>query len=186
MNASWIILLSVGLCFDTVAISISVGLNDRKVYFWQAFKIAVIFAVFQGTMPFLGWLGGQALEKYIETIDHWIAFGLLLLVGSKMIIEAFSKKTEKKIDIHNLKLILTLALATSIDAFAVGISLGIEEVNIWITCLVIGFVTGLTAMIGMLVGKKLAGLFGSKIEILGGLILIALGTKILLEHLQMI
>ncbi|PLW95138.1 MAG: hypothetical protein C0592_00795, partial [Marinilabiliales bacterium] len=90
-------------------------------------------------MPFLGWLGGQALEKYIETIDHWIAFGLLLLVGSKMIIEAFSKKTEKKIDIHNLKLILTLALATSIDAFAVGISLGIEEVNIWITCLVIGF-----------------------------------------------
>ena len=101
-----------------------------------------------------------------------------------MIIEAFSAKQERTIDINDLKLILTLAIATSIDAFAVGITLAIQEVNIWVTCLVIGFVTGLTAMIGMLIGKKLAGLFGSKIEIIGGLILIALGTKILLEHLQ--
>lgn len=186
MNASWIILLSVGLCFDTLAISISVGINDRKVYFWQAFKIAAIFAFFQGAMPFLGWLGGKALEKHMTEIDHWIAFGLLFLVGGKMILEAFSKKSEKRIDIGNIKLLLTLALATSIDAFAVGITLGIEEVNIWITCAVIGFITGLTAMIGMLIGKKLSGIFGSKIEILGGLILIALGIKILLEHLGMI
>lgn len=180
------ILLSVGICFDTLAISISIGLNDRKVYFWQAFKIATIFAFFQGIMPFFGWLGGKALEKYMTAIGYWIAFGLLLLVGGKMILEAFSKKSEKEIDIANIRLILTLALVTSIDAFAVGVTLGIAEVNIWIVYVIIGFITGLTAMIGILIGKKLASLFGSKFEIFGGLILIALGTKILLEHLNYI
>lgn len=186
MNATWIILLSLSLCFDTFAVSVSIGIHDRKVYFWQAFKIASILAFFQGLLPFLGWLGGMTLETYISAFDHWIALGLLVLVGGKMIFEAFSHDEEKEVDINNLRLIVTLAIATSIDAFAVGITLGLTDVNIWIAVPVIAFFTGLTAMFGMLIGKKVAGLFGSKIEIIGGLILIALGAKIALEHLEMI
>ncbi len=186
MNATWLFLLSISLCFDTLAVSISIGINDRKVYFRQAFIIASILAFFQGLMPFLGWLGGMSLEQYISAFDHWIALGLLSLVGGKMIIEAFGKDENKQIDIKNYRLIVTLAIATSIDAFAVGITLGLTDVNIWIAVPVIAFFTGLTAMLGMLLGKKAAGIFGSKIEIIGGLILIALGVKIVLEHLEMI
>ncbi len=182
MNATWLILLSVGLCFDTLAISISVGINDQKVYFWQAFKIAIVFAALQGLMPFLGWLGGMALQNVIEQFDHWVALGLLSFVGIRMIVQAFSSEEEKQIKIHNLKLIFVLGLATSIDAFAVGITLGFTDTNIWIAAPVIGFFTGLTAMIGMLIGKKSAGVFGKKVEIIGGLILVALGLKIVLEH----
>lgn len=181
MNATWLLILSVVLCFDTFAISISIGINDRKVYFFQAFRIAFVFAAFQGVLPFLGWLGGKLMEKYISSIDHWIAFVLLFVIGVKMIYDAFQKR-KKNIDVHNLKLILALALATSIDAFAVGVSLGITNVNIWIAIFVIALMTGLTAMLGMLVGKKLAALLGTKFEIIGGLILIGLGIKILLEH----
>lgn len=182
MNATWLILLSVGLCFDTLAVSVSIGINDQKVYFWQAFKIAAVFAFFQGLMPFLGWMGGFALQQVIKQFDHWIALCLLSFVGLRMIIQAFSKNEEKKISVKNIRLIIVLAIATSIDAFAVGITLGFTQVNIWIAAPVIGFFTGLTAMIGMLIGKKTARVFGKHIEIVGGLILIALGVKIILEH----
>lgn len=154
MNATWLILLSISLCFDTLAVSISIGINDRKVYFRQALVIASILAFFQGLMPFLGWLGGMSLEQYISAFDHWIALGLLSLVGLKMIIEAFGKDEKKQIDIKNYRLIVALAIATSIDAFAVGITLGITGVSIWIAVPVIAFFTGLTAMLGMLLGKK--------------------------------
>lgn len=186
MNATWLILLSVGLCFDTLAISISVGINDQKVYFWQALRIAIIFAVLQGLMPFLGWLSGMALQNIIEQYDHWIALGLLSFVGIRMIVQAFSDDEEKHVNIYNLKLVFLLGLATSIDAFAVGITLGFTDTNIWIAAPVIGFFTGLTAMVGMLIGKKSAGIFGKKVEIVGGLILIALGVKIVIEHVGLI
>lgn len=182
MNATWLLILSVVLCFDTLAISISIGINDRKVYFSQAFRIAFVFAVFQGALPLLGWLGGKLMEKYISSIDHWIASVLLFVIGLKMIYDAFQKR-KKGIDVHNIKLVLALAFATSIDAFAVGVSLGITNVDVWIAISVIALMTGITAMLGMLVGKKLAALLGTKFEIVGGLILIALGVKILLEHI---
>jgi len=186
MNFGWLILLSVGLCFDTFAVSISIGINDRKVVFWQAVKIAFIMAFFQGFMPFLGWLSVRSLEQFISPVDHWVALILLTIVGGKMIWEAFEKDDNKPMDISNLRLICTLAFATSIDAFAVGIPLGFTDTNIWIAAPVIGFFTGLTAMIGMLIGKKAAGVFGSKIQILGGLILIGIGLKIFLEHVQVL
>ncbi|MPM38415.1 putative manganese efflux pump MntP [bioreactor metagenome] len=182
MNVAWLVLLSFGLCFDTLAVSISIGINDRKVVFLKALEIAFILAVFQGLMPVLGWLGGLSLEKYIEPVDHWVALVLLSIVGGKMILESFGKEDKEPMNISNLRLIFTLAFATSIDAFAVGITLAFIDTNIWIASPVIGFFTGLTAMIGMLIGKKAAGFLGSKIQIIGGLILMGLGVKIVLEH----
>lgn len=183
MNVVWLVLLSFGLCFDTLAISISIGINDRRVLFFQAVKIAFILAVFQGLMPFLGWLSGVSLENYIAPVDHWVALVLLCIVGGKMIIESFGKEEKDPMNISSMKLIFTLAFATSIDAFAVGITLAFTDTNIWIASPVIGFFTGLTAMIGMLIGKKAAGFFGKRIQIIGGLILVGLGVKIVLEHL---
>lgn len=178
--------MSIGLCFDTLAISISIGINDRKVRFGQAVRIAFIMAVFQGIMPALGWLGGMSLEQYIAPVDHWVALVLLTIVGGKMIIESFSKEEKDPMDISSMKLIFTLAFATSIDAFAVGIPLAFTDTNIWIAAPVIGLFTAVTAMIGMLIGKKAAGILGSKIQIIGGLILIGIGFKIFLEHLDVL
>jgi len=187
MNFIWLILLSIGLCFDTLAVSVSIGINDRKVVFLQAFRIAFILAFFQALMPFLGWLSGKTLENYIAPVDHWVALVLLTLVGGKMIFESFSNNDDDEpMNINSLKLIITLAIATSIDAFAVGIPLGFTDVNIWIAASVIGLFTGVTAMFGMLIGKKAAGLLGPKIEIIGGLILIGLGLKIFLEHMEVL
>ncbi len=186
MNVMWLILLSIGLCFDTLAISISIGINDRRVVFGQAVKIAFILAVFQGLMPALGWLGGVSLEQFISPVDHWVALVLLTIVGGKMILEAFGKDEKDPMDINNMKLIFTLAFATSIDAFAVGIPLAFTDTNIWIAAPVIGLFTGITAMIGMLIGKKAAGILGPKIQIIGGLILIGIGLKIFLEHIEVL
>jgi len=187
MDVLWLILLSIGLCFDTLAVSVSIGINDRKVVFLQALKIAFILAFFQGLMPFLGWLSGRTLENHIAPVDHWVALILLSLVGGKMIFESFSNKDDDEpMNINSLKLIITLAFATSIDAFAIGIPLGFTDTNIWIAAPVIGLFTGITAMIGMLIGKKAAGFLGPKIQIVGGLILIGLGLKIFLEHLEVL
>lgn len=178
-----ILLIAIGLSFDTFAVSVSTGLIESRIKFWQGVKIALILAVFQGFMPFVGWLGGNQVEKLIREFDHWIAFGLLFGLGLKMIIESFKVPDEKKFNPFLLTVVIGMAIATSIDALVVGVSMAFVELNIYLAVILIGAVTFLTAMIGMLLGKNVTGKFGDKIEIIGGLILIGIGLKILITHL---
>jgi manganese efflux pump family protein len=176
--------LSIGLCFDTFAVSVSSGLIKKEILFWQAFRIAIILAFFQATMPLFGWLGGITIKNWIEPFDHWFALGILSVLGVKMLIESQKNSTDKNIDPMDIKVIVSMALATSIDAFAVGISFAIIQVNMIVAFLVIGSVTFIVAMLGILFGKKAGSHLGSKMEIIGGLILIAIGIKIVIEHYQ--
>lgn len=181
----WATLLAISLCFDTFAVSVSGGITDNKIVFRQALKIAFILAAFQALMPFLGYLAGKSVQELIASYDHWVSFGLLTFVSGKMMLESFEKSKPDggtKTNLLNTKNLVTVAIATSIDAFAVGITLGLSEINIWLTLFIIGFCTGITAMLGMLLGKNLGTRFGKRIEIIGAMILFGLGLKILLEH----
>jgi putative Mn2+ efflux pump MntP len=135
-------------------------------------------------MPFMGWLGGITIKNWIEPIDHWVALGILTILGLKMILESFKKSDEKNIDPLNTRVIISMAFATSIDAFAVGVSFAIIEVNMFMAVILIGLVTFIVSMLGILFGKKAGSHLGQKIEIIGGLILIAIGLKILFEHIN--
>ena len=179
-----LLLLSIGLSFDTFAVSVGCGIIEKKLKFLQSARIALFFAVFQAVMPLLGWLIGYSVKDYIEPVDHWIAFGLLTIIGGKMILESLKAKEEKSIDPKNLKVILLLSLATTIDAFVVGITFAFLNVNLLFSSFIIGTVTFIAAMLGMLFGKNVGSQLGQKMEILGGLILISLGIKIIFEHLM--
>jgi manganese efflux pump family protein len=180
-----LLVLSIGLCFDTFAVSVSSGLIRKEILFWQAVRIAFFLALFQALMPVLGWLGGITIKDWIEPFDHWVALGILTILGIKMIIESQKNGEEKNIDPLNIKFIISMALATSIDAFAVGISFAIIQVNMLLAVLIIGSVTFIASMLGILFGKKTGSHFGQKMEIIGGLILIAIGIKIVIEHYQL-
>lgn len=183
MSALTIIFLAVGLSFDTFAVSVSCGIARRQLVFWEAFRIAIVFAFFQSLMPILGWGFGLTIKSVIEPIDHWLALALLCLIGIKMIIKAFDRAEDTNtLDPLNPKVLLTLAVATSIDAFAVGIGFIAVNVNILHAYLIIGTVTFLVAMLGMLFGKSIGSLMGKRMEIIGGVILIGLGIKIVIEH----
>lgn len=183
MHLLEILLIAIGLSLDTFAVSVSSGLCIKDINFRQAVRIAVVLAFFQAIMPVIGWLGGIQVEEYMREIDHWIAFGLLCGLGLKMIIENLLNTQEKKLNPLITKVLIIMAIATSIDALVVGLSLAFIKTNIMLAALIIGFVTFIVAMIGMLAGKKVSGKLGSRIEILGGLILIGIGLKLLLEHI---
>lgn len=178
-----LVLIAIGLSFDTFAVSISTGLLVSKIRFWQGVRVALVLAFFQGFMPFLGWLVGAQVEHYIEHYDHWIAFILLCALGVKMIVESLKEPHLKKVNPLLFTVLLGMALATSIDALVVGVSLAFLDVNIFLAVLIIGFITFFTAMIGMLLGKNVNRRFGQRAEALGGLILILIGLRILLGHL---
>jgi putative Mn2+ efflux pump MntP len=182
MDLVTIFLVAIGLTFDSLAVSISTGLIVSEIKFWMACKIAFLFAVFQGLMPLIGWFLGIQIKEYISNYDHWLAFILLSGLGAKMIYESF--KEEKK-DFNPTKFIVAagLALATSIDALVVGVSFAFIEINIILSVIIIGSMTFIVSMSGIFVGKKASGFYGNKIEFLGGLILIGIGLKILIEHL---
>jgi manganese efflux pump family protein len=185
MEIYTVILLAVGLSFDSFAVSVCSGLNLPHIRFFQAAKIAIFFALFQAFMPLIGWLVGNSVKSLIEPVDHWIAFGLLSLIGGKMIIESFSSSEVREIKnpLH-IKVILMLSLATSIDALAVGFSFSTFLEKIFIAIFIIGLVTFIASMLGILLGKKTGPKINRYAEILGGLILILIGAKILIEHLS--
>ena len=184
MELTILILLAIGLSVDSFAVSISCGLIVNDIKFKQALRIAFFLALFQAVMPIIGWFIGTKIEKWIVSFDHWIAFGLLLIIGVRMIRESFQKeKNGSKINPLKLKQIITMSIATSIDALVVGITLAIGQINILLTMFIIGFTTGVLSMLGILFGKKTGMLFGKKMEILGGIILIFIGVKILYDHL---
>jgi manganese efflux pump family protein len=184
MEIATIFLLAIGLSFDSFAVSVCSGLNVPHIRFFQAAKIAVFLAVFQGLMPLMGWLVGNSVKSLIEPVDHWIAFGLLSLIGGKMIIESFidSEEREIKNPLH-IKVILMLSVATSIDALAVGFSFATILERILFAVVIIGAVTFIASMLGILLGKKTGPKVNRFAEIIGGFILVIIGSKILFEHI---
>ena len=178
-----IILLALGLCFDTFAVSVSSGIAKQEITFLDACKIAILLAIFQGGMPLIGWFLGEQVKLLIAEFDHWVVFGILLLLGLKMIYESFKKEEIKSFNPLNFWIMTSMAVATSIDALAVGISFSLINVSILITTFIIGSVTYLASMLGILLGKKTGSFYGKKMEIIGGIILIGIGVKILYQHL---
>jgi putative Mn2+ efflux pump MntP len=179
-----IILMAIGLSFDSFAVSVCTGLIVNKIKFWQATKIALTLALFQSAMPLLGWLIGMQFEELVKDFDHWIAFGLLLLIGARMIYESLKPEEERKVfNPFKPMILIGMAISTSIDALSVGITFAFIEINLYLAVIIIGIVTYISAMLGMLFGKKAGKWFGKRIEIVGGLILIGIGIKILLDSL---
>ena len=177
--------IALGLCFDTFAVSLSCGVVQSRIRFTEAIRIAFILALFQGAMPVLGYFLGSTVSHYVERFDHWVAFGLLFFLGGRMVFEGLKKSEDKVVrDFRKLPALITVATGTSIDAFAVGISFAFLNINIWSAGLVIGTVTFLASMTAIRIGKSAGKHLGSRVEIIGGLILVAIGVKILLEHLM--
>ncbi len=172
-----------GLAMDAFSVSVASGTTIRGNSRNEAFKMAFSFGAFQALMPLLGWLAGVKMLDFISEVDHWFAFALLLLVGCKMIYE--SAKPETHIEKGNLGFctLLILSVATSIDALAVGLSFALLKVSIINPIIVIGTVTFSLSFVGAVLGGKIRNFSPNKIEILGGIILIGIGFKILLGHL---
>ena len=190
-----ILLLAIGVSMDAFAVSIGKGLTAKRVSWREALLVALWFGGFQALMPVIGYFLGVSFADLVERIDHWIAFGLLLLIGGNMIREALQKEKEavpavgvadksaKEDSSFSFRTMLLLAIATSIDALAVGISFAFLRTPLWPSIFVIGLTTAAFSAVGLLIGKKVGDRFHKGAEILGGLILIAIGLKILLEHL---
>lgn len=180
-----IVILSVGLAMDAFAVSVCKGLSVEKAEAKGYLAVGIWFGLFQAIMPLIGYFLGSAFEKIVDSVDHWIAFVLLLLIGANMIKEAFSKNEETKNASFSFKTMLVLALATSIDALAVGITLALtpQKVNIFISVGIIGLITAFISMAGFKVGNLFGSKYKSKAEFVGGVILILLGLKILIEGL---
>jgi len=177
--------IALGLSFDTFAVSLSCGVVQSRIRFSEAIRIAFVMALFQGAMPVLGYFLGETVVKYVSTIDHWLAFGLLAFLGARMIINGLRKGEEKvERDFRKTSVLLTLATGTSIDALAVGISFAFLKLNIWSAGFIIGAITFLASMTAIRIGKSAGSHLGSRVEIIGGIILTAIGVKILLEHLM--
>lgn len=178
------IFLGIGLSFDSFAVSVSCGLMKREIQFRQAAMVAGSLAFFQATFPLLGWFIGEAVKDLIVSFDHWVAFGLLALIGGKMIVEGKNEDSA----LHNfnpfkISVLIGLSVATSIDALVVGVSFGFLSLPILFPVIIIGIVTFIASMLGMLFGKNISAKRSRQSLIIGGIILISIGCKILVEHL---
>ena len=178
-----IILIALGVSMDAFAVSICKGLSCKDKPIKTGFVCGTWFGLFQFLMPVIGFFVGSLFAGFIESFDHWIAFVLLGLIGGNMIKEAFSKEEEKVSNELSFLKMLVFAIATSIDALAVGITFALLKVNIWVCAGIIGVFTFVCSFIGAIIGRKFGEKFKNKAEILGGIILIFLGIKILIEHL---
>jgi putative Mn2+ efflux pump MntP len=176
-------LLALGLSMDAFAVSMSSGTTIRPFRLKDALKLAFFFGGFQALMPVLGWLGGSAISGFISDYAPWIAFGLLVFIGGKMIYEALYGDPEGKLNSLNYSVLLVLSIATSIDALAVGISFAFINTPILEPAIIIGCVTFFVSLCGAILGYRIGHFFEHEVEIIGGLILIGLGGKILAEHL---
>ena len=178
-----ILVLCIGLSMDAFAVSICKGLSVPKLQAKHCLICGVYFGGFQALMPLIGWALGIRFQSMITNIDHWIAFVLLAVIGANMIQESFSKEEECPDASFGFKTMLTLAVATSIDALAVGVTFAFLNVSIVPAVLLIGATTFVCSAVGVKIGNVFGNRFQSKAEFLGGLVLIAIGLKILIEHL---
>jgi len=176
--------LAVALAMDAFAVSLAAGSVLQPVTFRHCFRLGFHFGLFQGLMPILGWLAGMTVQSFIAAWDHWIAFGLLAYIGWRMIHEALSDEDDRPAtDPSRGMTLVMLSIATSIDALAVGLTLAMIEVTIWLPALVIGVVACLFSVVGVLLGHRIGAVWGKRVEVVGGLVLVAIGTKILVSDL---
>lgn len=185
MDATTIILIAAGLAMDAFAVSIATGITTTQQKRKTALVMASFFGIFQMLMPLIGWSVGLTFRDLIVEVDHWIAFGLLAFIGSKMIYDSTKKEETEKNNALRLPSLLTLSIATSIDALMVGLSFAFLQTAIAAPILVIGTVTFGLSYLGVSCGYAIGNLFGNKIKIVGGLILIAIGVKVLFDHLML-
>ena len=184
MSLLTIFLLAVGLGIDAFSVAIGIGATHQNKSWKPVLRLSCAFGLFQFFMPLIGWLAGSTVVDLIANFDHWIAFGLLVLIGGKMILEGFEKEPNgEKADKTKGLPLLMLSIATSIDALAVGFSFSVLKTPVLYPSVMIGIVCFAMTAIGMIFGKALARLFGRKVEIIGGLVLIGIGVKILVEHI---
>jgi manganese efflux pump family protein len=176
--------VALGLAMDAFAVAVSVGLALQHVTGRQAFRLSFHFGLFQALMPVLGWLAGRTIAGLIGAFDHWLALGLLAFIGGKMILDGVHGQGEApKGDPTRRWSLVVLSVATSIDALAVGLSLALIGASVWGPALVIGVVAGLMTLLGLGLGRRVGARLGPPAEILGGVVLIGIGVRIVVEHL---
>jgi manganese efflux pump family protein len=178
--------LALGLSMDATAVAVAVSVALGRVSGAQVFRFAFHFGLFQAVMPLIGWAAGRSFMVYIQAWDHWVAFGLLLAVGGKALFEAFAAEgagQQGAADPTRGWSLIFLSTATSIDALAVGLSFAMLDTPVVEPCAIIGLVTAALTVVGMLVGGRIGARFGQRMRVVGGLVLIAIGLKILFEHL---
>jgi len=184
MNILVTFFIAFGLALDAFAVAVSSGIVAPHVRFRHALKVGIFFGIFQGGMPVIGWATGSLFRNVISGIDHWVSFVLLCFVGLHMVYESLKRGSQRSgvnpLDIH---ILLLLSVATSVDALAAGVSFAFLNVAIVRTVLIIGTVTFLLSFVGYYLGDKLGAFFKERIRIIGGLILVLIGVKILLEHI---
>lgn len=197
MNFFDIFLIAIGLAMDAFAVAICKGLNMNRFKINHSMIIALFFGVFQAFMPVIGWFLGSRFQQYIVSVDHWIVFVLLFIIGVNMLKETFKEETNccddstivsnqsicNRKDNLNIKQLIVLSIATSIDALAVGITFALNDVNVPRAILIIGIITFLLSFIGVIIGNKFGDKYEKKATLIGGILLILMGTKILASHL---
>ena len=183
MDTVTILLIAIGLAMDAFAVSMAHGMTIKNHRVATGLTMAGFFGAFQAFMPVLGWLAGLSFIELISGFDHWLAFGLLAFIGGRMIYAARANPKEEKETKLTVSVLLILSIATSIDALAVGLSFSLLRISITIPVIVIGVVTFLLSFAGFSFGNRLGQFFESKVRVIGGIVLIAIGVKILLEHL---
>lgn len=180
---TYIILIAFSLAMDAFAVSVSTGIAQPKLSWYQKLNLGLWFGCFQFAMPLLGWFLGSRLLTYISAIDHWVAFGLLAFIGGNMVVNALKDEVDEAPITLSLGRLALLATATSIDALAVGVSLScMHEISILPSAILIGVVAFGMSVVGVCLGGRLGGLFQKRAELLGGVILIGIGLKFLLEE----
>lgn len=186
MGAIEILLISIGLAMDAFAVSVCKGLAMKKMSWKKAIIIGLYFGIFQAVMPVIGYFLGTTFERFITNVDHWVAFILLVGIGINMVKEAFNKESENRNDNVDVKTMLVLSIATSIDALAIGITFACLKIHIVMPVITIGLITFIISVIGVKIGNRFGDKYEKNAEIMGGVILILLGIKTLLEHLGII
>lgn len=184
MGVAEILLIGFGLAMDATTVSIGKGLSVKRVELSHILKVGFWFGGFQALMPIVGYLLAKQFASFVVGIDHWIAFGLLILIGLNMIRETIWGEEDDSNDDFSVRAMALMAVATSIDALAVGVSFAFINANIWSASAIIGVVTFALSAMGLYLGRKIGSRLGSKAGLLGGLVLIGIGIKILIEHLN--
>ncbi len=185
MTFAEILLIALSMAMDAFAVCLGAGTTGQACSPRPTFRLAFHFGLFQFLMPIIGWFAGTTIERYIASYDHWIAFGLLAFVGARMLRSGFDPNgEEKKSDPSRGWTLILLSIAVSIDALAIGLSLALIGMTIWYPAIVIGLVTGLMSWVGLQLGDRLGRRFGKRMEIIGGLVLIGIGIRIVIAHLS--
>jgi putative Mn2+ efflux pump MntP len=184
MSFPYLLLIALGLAMDAFAVSTACGVQIATVRYGFVLRLALAFGFFQFAMPVIGWFAGSALSGWLVTVDHWVAFGLLAIIGGRMIWQSFRDDEAPTNDPTQGWNLLILAVATSIDALAVGLSFAFLDVSIWVPAVVIGIVTAIVSAVGAVFGCRLGRRFGVWAERAGGLVLIGIGVRIVIQHLS--